>query len=51
MRVIFRVIEVGDDKEPFTNEVFNALKSLWSDKGIQECYERRSEYQLNDSAK
>lgn len=28
-----------------------AIKSLWSDSGIQECYDRRREYQLTDSAK
>ncbi|TRY66038.1 hypothetical protein DNTS_025760 [Danionella cerebrum] len=29
----------------------DAIRSLWSDSGIQECYERRREYQLTDSAK
>ncbi|KAL7884194.1 hypothetical protein AOLI_G00069640 [Acnodon oligacanthus] len=28
-----------------------AIRSLWSDQGIQECYDRRREYQLSDSAK
>ncbi|XP_023682142.1 guanine nucleotide-binding protein subunit alpha-14-like [Paramormyrops kingsleyae] len=28
-----------------------AISQLWSDKGIQECYKRRREYQLSDSAK
>ncbi|XP_059620090.1 guanine nucleotide-binding protein G(q) subunit alpha isoform X5 [Phlebotomus argentipes] len=28
-----------------------AIKDLWSDSGIQECYDRRREYQLTDSAK
>jgi AGAP005079-PA len=28
-----------------------AIKSLWADAGIQECYDRRREYQLTDSAK
>ncbi|KAL7827389.1 hypothetical protein SRHO_G00331070 [Serrasalmus rhombeus] len=28
-----------------------AIHSLWSDQGIQECYDRRREYQLSDSAK
>lgn len=28
-----------------------AIKSLWADPGIQECYDRRREYQLTDSAK
>lgn len=29
----------------------DAIKSLWSDPGIQECYTRKREYQLSDSAK
>ncbi|XP_044251713.1 G protein alpha q subunit-like [Drosophila takahashii] len=29
----------------------NAIKTLWDDAGIQECYRRRREYQLTDSAK
>ncbi|XP_030422563.1 guanine nucleotide-binding protein subunit alpha-14 isoform X2 [Gopherus evgoodei] len=28
-----------------------AIKKLWADPGIQECYDRRREYQLSDSAK
>jgi len=28
-----------------------AIKKLWSDVGVQECYDRRREYQLTDSAK
>ncbi|KAM4616251.1 guanine nucleotide-binding protein subunit alpha-14-like isoform 1-T1 [Polymixia lowei] len=27
------------------------IKSLWEDAGVQECYERRREYQLSDSTK
>lgn len=29
----------------------DAMKALWEDTGIQECYDRRREYQLTDSAK
>jgi len=29
----------------------NAIKNLWSDSGIQECYNRRKEFELSDSAK
>jgi guanine nucleotide-binding protein G(i) subunit alpha len=32
-------------------EVGVAVKSLWSDRGVQECFRRSREYQLNDSAK
>lgn len=34
-----------------TNPYVDAIKSLWSDPGIQECYTRKREYQLSDSAK
>ena len=35
----------------FDSPYVEAIKSLWSDSGIQECFDRRREYQLTDSAK
>ncbi|XP_026737548.1 guanine nucleotide-binding protein G(q) subunit alpha isoform X2 [Trichoplusia ni] len=35
----------------FESPYVEAIKALWSDAGIQECYDRRREYQLTDSAK
>ena len=35
----------------FEPNFVHAIKSLWSDRGIQDCYDRRREYQLTDSAK
>lgn len=35
----------------FDNPYIDAIKSLWNDPGIQECYDRRREYQLSDSTK
>lgn len=35
----------------FQNPYVDAIKSLWNDPGIQECYDRRREYQLSDSTK
>ncbi|CAH1126932.1 unnamed protein product [Ceutorhynchus assimilis] len=29
----------------------DAIQDLWNDSGVQECYDRRREYQLTDSAK
>lgn len=49
--LVYRVVEVGDESEPFTDEVANAIVSLWNDKGVRKAYDMRSEYQLNDSAK
>lgn len=45
------MIEVGDESQPFTDEVYDAITTLWSDKNVRKAYERKSEYQLNDSAK
>ncbi|XP_018328197.1 G protein alpha q subunit isoform X2 [Agrilus planipennis] len=44
----------GEDYETvttFENPYADAIKDLWNDSGIQECYDRRREYQLTDSAK
>ncbi|KAH8415992.1 hypothetical protein KR222_006171 [Zaprionus bogoriensis] len=38
--------KVESIREPYTS----AIRELWSDAGVQECYRRRSEYQLIDSA-
>ncbi|XP_071443642.1 G protein alpha q subunit isoform X1 [Hetaerina americana] len=35
----------------FESPYVEAIKDLWEDAGIQECYDRRREYQLTDSAK
>ncbi|EDW90736.2 uncharacterized protein Dyak_GE12482 [Drosophila yakuba] len=34
----------------FEDPYLNAIKTLWDDAGIQECYARRREYQVNDTA-
>ncbi|XP_026530813.1 guanine nucleotide-binding protein subunit alpha-11-like isoform X2 [Notechis scutatus] len=48
-----RMIEdVQADKiESLERKYAEAIKRLWEDPGIQECYRRRREYQLSDSAK
>ena len=35
----------------FEKQYVDAIQCLWADSGIQECYDRRREYQLTDSAK
>lgn len=35
----------------FESPYVEAIKDLWNDVGIQECFDRRREYQLTDSAK
>lgn len=46
------VSEVEVEKvKTLTSPYADAIKSLWRDPGIQECYTRKREYQLSDSAK
>ena len=35
----------------FEPQYVEAIRTLWEDPGIHECYDRRREYQLTDSAK
>ena len=35
----------------FESPYVEGIKDLWHDRGIIECYDRRREYQLTDSAK
>uniref|UniRef100_A0A1I8H0D0 G protein subunit alpha o1 n=3 Tax=Macrostomum lignano TaxID=282301 RepID=A0A1I8H0D0_9PLAT len=50
-KVVFDVIGRMEDTEPFSEELLLAMKRLWADTGVQECFGRSNEYQLNDSAK
>ncbi|KAM9675842.1 guanine nucleotide-binding protein subunit alpha-14 [Dama dama] len=47
---LIRGVEV-DKVSTLTGDQVEAIKQLWRDPGIQECYDRRREYQLSDSAK
>ncbi|KAK0147364.1 Guanine nucleotide-binding protein G(o) subunit alpha [Merluccius polli] len=44
------VVSRMEDTEPYSPELLGAMMRLWSDAGIQECFSRAREYQLNDSA-
>ena len=37
--------------DSFPADLATAIKNLWADSGVQECFKRSNEYQLNDSAK
>jgi guanine nucleotide-binding protein G(i) subunit alpha len=39
------------ETDVFPAEAHAAIKALWQDAGVQACFLRRIEYQLNDSAK
>lgn len=45
------VVARMEDTEPFSEELLIAMKRLWADFGVQDCFNRANEYQLNDSAK
>lgn len=47
---LIREVEV-DRVSTLSRDQVQAIKQLWLDPGIQECYDRRREYQLSDSAK
>lgn len=50
-KMVFDVVQRMHDTEPFSEDLLVAMKKLWSDTGVQECFCRSNEYQLNDSAK
>jgi len=47
---VLEVVQNMRDTEPFTDDVLNAMQNLWRDPGVQQCFSRSNEYQLNDSA-
>ena len=47
---LIRGVEV-DKVSMLSGDQVEAIKQLWRDPGIQECYDRRREYQLSVSAK
>lgn len=49
--LIFEMISKVRDTEPFSKQLSSSMIRLWSDTGLQECFLRSNEYQLNDSAK
>lgn len=47
---VFFLASQMDDPDKFSFELSDAIKRLWNDQGVQECFRRSREYQLNDSA-
>ena len=41
----------AEEVTEISEECQRAIKSLWEDKGIQTCFDRRNEFQISDSAK
>eukprot|EP00094_Tigriopus_californicus_P004365 TCALIF_04206-PA protein Name:"Similar to Guanine nucleotide-binding protein G(o) subunit alpha (Locusta migratoria)" AED:0.23 eAED:0.27 QI:888/0.83/0.85/1/0.83/0.85/7/0/275 len=50
-KMVMDVVSRMEDTEPFSEELLAGMKRLWADGGVQECFARSNEYQLNDSAK
>lgn len=50
-KMVLDVVARMEDTEPFSDELLAVMKRLWADSGVQECFGRSNEYQLNDSAK
>ena len=50
-KMVMDVVSRMEDTEPFSEELLAGMQRLWTDGGVQECFSRSNEYQLNDSAK
>lgn len=50
-RMVYDVAQSGNDTSPFPADLTEAMKRLWADSGIRDCFSRSREYQLNDSTK
>jgi guanine nucleotide-binding protein G(o) subunit alpha len=48
---VLTVLEQITDSYMIDDEFLVVIKRLWSDAGVQQCFSRANEYQLNDSAK
>ena len=50
-RIVTETLFRMDDAEQFSSELLKVMLRLWADEGIQQCFARSNEFQLNDSAK
>jgi len=50
-KMVMDVVSRMEDTEPFSEELLAGMKRLWVDTGVQDCFSRSNEYQLNDSAR
>ncbi len=47
---LFALANTVQDTEELSVELSGVMKRLWMDNGVQNCFARSREYQLNDSA-
>uniref|UniRef100_A0A914H513 Guanine nucleotide-binding protein alpha-1 subunit n=1 Tax=Globodera rostochiensis TaxID=31243 RepID=A0A914H513_GLORO len=49
--IVMDVVKNGKESEPLSNELANAIKTLWADKGVREkAYPRGQEFQLVENS-
>uniref|UniRef100_A0A8C2JQS8 Guanine nucleotide-binding protein G(i) subunit alpha-2 n=1 Tax=Cyprinus carpio TaxID=7962 RepID=A0A8C2JQS8_CYPCA len=49
-RQLFALSAAAEEQGILTDDLANVIRRLWSDSGVQGCFTRSREYQLNDSA-
>ncbi|KAF6732978.1 Guanine nucleotide-binding protein G(i) subunit alpha-2 [Oryzias melastigma] len=49
-KTLFKMAGEAEERGALPEEMANIIKELWADAGIQNCFTRAREYQLNDSA-
>ncbi len=49
-RQLFALSAAAEEQGILTDDLANAICRLWADSGVQGCFTRAREYQLNDSA-
>lgn len=47
---LFALAAAAEEQGILPDDLANVIRRLWSDSGIQSCFARSREYQLNDSA-
>ncbi|CAB3396568.1 unnamed protein product [Caenorhabditis bovis] len=48
--LIRKILGSKEEFQPFTPEIYKALKALWSDKGVRSAFDQRENFYLHDSA-
>ena len=49
-RQLFALSAAAEEQGILPEDLGNVMRRLWSDGGVQNCFTRAREYQLNDSA-
>lgn len=47
---LFALSAAAEEQGILPDDLANVIRRLWADSGIQSCFARSREYQLNDSA-